>query len=77
MSINQPSGLSPLPCAWCLVEQEMELGPGSHGICEAHANQLRVAHRVRRERQRASAAHLSPLTPPQPSLGDKVVAHEQ
>ncbi|WP_201384859.1 hypothetical protein [Ktedonobacter sp. SOSP1-85] len=27
-------------CAWCLCEQGLELGNGSHGICPRHAEML-------------------------------------
>ena len=27
-------------CAWCLQEQGLPLGPGSHGICQFHRDQL-------------------------------------
>ncbi len=27
-------------CAWCLAEQGLELGNGSHGICVQHATSL-------------------------------------
>ena len=35
-------------CAWCLVEADEDLGEGSHGICEAHAEQKYQAWREQR-----------------------------
>jgi hypothetical protein len=29
-----------IQCAWCLQEQELPLGPGSHGICPFHRDQI-------------------------------------
>ena len=29
-----------IQCAWCLQEQGLPLGPGSHGICSFHRDQL-------------------------------------
>jgi hypothetical protein len=29
-----------IECAWCLQEQGLPLGPGSHGICLFHRDQL-------------------------------------
>jgi hypothetical protein len=34
-------------CAWCLAEQGLELGNGSHGICVQHA-----AHLLKQSRER-------------------------
>jgi len=28
------------PCAWCLAEQGIPAGEGSHGICKKHADKL-------------------------------------
>jgi hypothetical protein len=28
-----------MDCAWCMVEQGIELGNGSHGICAEHAEE--------------------------------------
>jgi hypothetical protein len=39
-------------CAWCLREQDLELGSGSHGICPKHADavlQQYREHRMRRQ----------------------------
>jgi hypothetical protein len=38
---------SPL-CAWCLCEQGLELGNGSHGICTRHADWLLQQYREHR-----------------------------
>jgi homoaconitase/3-isopropylmalate dehydratase large subunit len=35
-------------CAWCLSEQGMAVGDGSHGICTAHADWLIKQWRARR-----------------------------
>ena len=29
-----------IQCAWCLQEQGLALGPGSHGICQFHRDHL-------------------------------------
>jgi hypothetical protein len=34
-----------IQCAWCLQEQGLPLGSGSHGICQFHRNQLIQDHR--------------------------------
>lgn len=28
-----------MDCAWCMIEQGIELGEGSHGICPTHAEE--------------------------------------
>jgi hypothetical protein len=33
-------------CAWCLEEQGMEAGEGSHGICTRHAEQVYQSYRA-------------------------------
>lgn len=38
-------------CAWCLSEQELPMGEGSHGICKAHANRLLLQWRERHRRR--------------------------
>lgn len=35
-------------CAWCLREQDLELGSGSHGICSKHAARILQQYRERR-----------------------------
>lgn len=35
-------------CAWCLEEQGLEMGNGSHGICEDHSNQVRAQYHQRK-----------------------------
>ena len=32
-------------CAWCLSEQNLPAGEGSHGICKMHANRLLLQQR--------------------------------
>lgn len=32
-------------CAWCLSEQGIPAGEGSHGICRAHADRMLVQRR--------------------------------
>ena len=39
-----------LGCAWCLSEQDLEMGDGSHGICIRHASGLLQQHRERSTR---------------------------
>ena len=34
-----------LDCAWCLSEQGLEMGDGSHGICIQHASEFLQQHR--------------------------------
>lgn len=44
----------PVLCAWCLREQALPFGNGSHGICEAHAaieNAQCQARRAARQRR--------------------------
>jgi hypothetical protein len=38
-------------CAWCLSEQGIEAGKGSHGICTQHADQLLKQWRERHHRR--------------------------
>ncbi len=38
-------------CAWCLAEQGLAFGEGSHGICSFHAEQMLHAQRERRGRR--------------------------
>jgi hypothetical protein len=40
-SVELPVWCTPL-CAWCLSEQGLPAGEGSHGICKMHANLLRL-----------------------------------
>jgi hypothetical protein len=42
------------PCAWCLCEQGIELGNGSHGICPQHAEKILQQYRERRARRQAA-----------------------
>ena len=37
-----------ISCAWCLAEQGLPFGEGSHGICDAHAEQLQAQRGRRR-----------------------------
>lgn len=37
-------------CAWCLSEQGIVAGEGSHGICKRHANALLLQQREMRRR---------------------------
>jgi hypothetical protein len=39
-------------CAWCLSEQGMAAGDGSHGICTEHADWLMKQWRERRSARR-------------------------
>lgn len=41
---DSPGWHSPL-CAWCLSEQGIPAGEGSHGICRKHANWLLLQRR--------------------------------
>ena len=34
-----------IQCAWCLQEQGLPLGSGSHGICQFHRDQLMQGRR--------------------------------
>jgi hypothetical protein len=40
-------------CAWCLREQGLPMGHGSHGICTMHAARLLAEHRARKEARRS------------------------
>src|SRR5690348_10184741 len=46
---------SPL-CAWCLSEQGIPAGEGSHGICKQHANRLLLQRRQLHSRRIATSA---------------------
>jgi hypothetical protein len=46
---DNPARHSPL-CAWCLSEQGIPAGEGSHGICKNHANWLLLQQRKLRNR---------------------------
>jgi len=46
---------SPL-CAWCLSEQGLPAGEGSHGICKQHANRLLLQQRKLHGRRIATTA---------------------
>lgn len=48
------TGHSP-QCAWCLCEQGIELGNGSHGICPEHAEMILREYRERRMRRHLAA----------------------
>jgi hypothetical protein len=39
-------------CAWCLEEQGVEAGEGSHGICTRHAEQVYQSYRSAPRRAR-------------------------
>jgi hypothetical protein len=44
---GEPVGwVAPL-CAWCLSEQGLPAGEGSHGICRMHAGRLLLQRRAR------------------------------
>ncbi len=43
-------------CAWCLSEQGIPAGEGSHGICKKHANWLLQQRRKLRGRHIATSA---------------------
>ena len=47
---DSPVWHSPL-CAWCLSEQGIPAGEGSHGICKKHANKLLLQQRKIRSRR--------------------------
>jgi hypothetical protein len=40
-----------LPCAWCLSEQGLDLGVGSHGICARHASWILRQYKERKSRR--------------------------
>jgi hypothetical protein len=44
-----------LPCAWCLSEQGVAAGEGSHGICKKHANRLLLQQRKLHSRRIATS----------------------
>jgi hypothetical protein len=49
-NIDNP-GRGPV-CAWCLFEQNIPAGEGSHGICRQHADQLLLQQRKLRSGHR-------------------------
>jgi hypothetical protein len=49
--IDNNTQLEPDPtpdCAWCMEEQGVDLGDGSHGICQPHANQITYQYHTRK-----------------------------
>ena len=56
-SVN-PVWRSPL-CAWCLSEQGIPAGEGSHGICKTHANWLLLQHRKLHSRRLATSGSVA------------------
>jgi hypothetical protein len=50
-NIDNPVWSSPT-CAWCLFEQKLPAGEGSHGICREHANQILLQQRKLRSSNR-------------------------
>jgi hypothetical protein len=38
-------------CAWCLADQGIAAGEGSHGICKKHANSFLIQWREHRNRR--------------------------
>jgi hypothetical protein len=46
-SLFQEESQWQVQCAWCLLEQGLPLGAGSHGICERHRGQVYLGHRGR------------------------------
>ena len=51
---SPPVWPSPL-CAWCLSEQGIAAGEGSHGICKTHANRLLLQQRKLHSRRIATS----------------------
>ena len=47
------TGQEPPQCAWCLAEQGLDFGHGSHGICPQHAASL-----LQQSRERTARRHL-------------------
>jgi len=45
-----------LLCAWCLSEQGIPAGEGSHGICRKHANWLLLQQKMRHSRRMVAAS---------------------
>jgi hypothetical protein len=45
------TGQEPPQCAWCLAEQGLDFGNGSHGICPQHATLLLQQSRERSARR--------------------------
>ena len=57
-SDTTPVWHSPL-CAWCLSEQGIPAGEGSHGICRKHANRLLLQQRKLHSRRIAAGGSTS------------------
>lgn len=47
----QITELPVIPCAWCLSEQGLSMGDGSHGICQKHADKMLLDQRRKRRSQ--------------------------
>lgn len=52
--LSNSSITSPL-CAWCLSEQGVAAGEGSHGICKKHADNFLLQWRERHTRRLATS----------------------
>ena len=46
-----------ISCAWCLSEQGIPAGEGSHGICPRHVEQLMQQWEERRDRRPPRQQH--------------------
>jgi hypothetical protein len=58
LNCDIPVWHSPL-CAWCLSEQGIPAGEGSHGICRKHADWLLLQQRKLRSRRIAAGGPTS------------------
>ena len=47
---DQASNITTALCAWCLSEQGVAAGEGSHGICKKHADSFLIQWREHRSR---------------------------
>ena len=57
LASNPVATWSGTECAWCLSEQGLDFGNGSHGICARHANQvLQHYYEIRARRRHAAVA---------------------
>jgi hypothetical protein len=58
---DQPSnsGITSALCAWCLSEQGVAAGEGSHGICKKHADSFVIQWREHRSRHVTNRAYTS------------------
>lgn len=72
-SLEEPC--APLNCAWCMKEQGIPFGEGSHGICTRHADIARRSAKQRRRAKMLAALQEAMLSVPSYVERNRGVAH--